>query len=312
MQGKETKNRREEAMSFEGFYTCVRIDIQHRLGEDAEVTVNSTLKNNGIRLYGITIKEKGCNLVPTIYLEDFYERYLEGEDISALEREILYIYREKPAMFFDTDSIKDWQNVRERIVCRLINLEMNREKLEEIPYFPRLDLAVTFSVIVEAGELPCDGSFTIHNSHMEMWGITADELYAEAVGNTRRLEKPEIISLEDALLESIGEDAVSEEEQRVEPVMYVMTNEKRVYGASSLLFTDMLQELSDRTGSDLYILPSSIHELILIPEKCIKGCGGQEGLEQMVKTVNSTQIQPQEILSDKVYKFIRETGEITM
>ena len=310
MQGKEkvTKSRRVEHMSLEGFCTFVKTGISHVLGNAAEVTVDKVLKNNGTRLYGLTIKEKGSNLAPTIYLEGFYERYLEGEDISSIEKEILFIYKsEKPAICFDTGFVKDWENVKRNVVCRVINCELNKEKLEGIPYFQFLDLAVTFSVLVETGGLPCSGSFTIHNSHIMMWGVTADELYTVALENTRRLEKPEIIRLGDALMEIVGKEVVSGEGYM--PDMYIFTNKKKLHGASCLLFTDMLQELADKIGSDLFIIPSSIHEAIIVPRT--EEVDSSE-LDGMVNIVNAEQVQPEEILSDHVYKFTRETGKVTM
>lgn len=304
MQGKDSKER--DCLSFEGFCRCIRIDISHRL-EHAEVTVQEVLKPNDVKLHGLTIRKKGgSNICPAIYLEAFYDEYLHGKSLDGIEQIILSVYqRDKAKATFDTESFKDWEWARERIVFRLVSMGRNRELLEEVPYVPYLDLAATFHCLVDVPGLG-GASIAVHNSHMEMWGTTADGLYAAAVENTPRLLPPVIHSMAEVLEELMG--GTCGQDMPADKAMYVLSNRNRNNGAACLLYQGVLQGLADLVGADLYILPKNVHGVILMPAE-----GGTDpaGLDRIVREVNDREVHPQEILSDHVYRYIRETGEVT-
>ena len=309
MQGENFKER--DSMSYEGFCTCVKIDIQHIL-TGAKVIVQKVMKNNGISKHGLIIRENGAgNITPTIYLESFYQSYLEGRKLEWIVQDILTIYQiHKPLWNFDLEAFRDWDRTKNRLVCRLVNREMNRENLDSIPHVPYLDLAVTFACLVDSELLGDDASIPIYNSHLEMWGITVEELYTIAMKNTQRLLPPIIQEIQEAI-GSMGADidSLSPEEQSAGRHMYVLSNKKRYYGAVYMLYKDVLKGFADRMASDLYILPSSVSELILIPTW---KCGNPAGLRSIVRIMNMEQLHTDEILSDNVYRFIRQTGEITI
>ena len=309
MQGEDFKER--DNMSYEGFCTCVKIDIQHIL-TGAKVIVQKVVKNNGISKQGLIIMEnEGSNVTPTIYLESFYHAYLEGRKLEWIVQDILIAYQmHKPLWNFDSEAFRDWNWVKERIVCRLINREMNRDYLDRVPHVPYLDLAVTFAWVADSELLGDDINIPIYNSHLEMWGVTVKELYAIAMKNTQRLLPPIIQEIREAILSmGVEMDSLSPEEQSAGFQMYILSNEKRHYGAVYMLYKDVLKDFADRMGSDLYILPSSVGELILIPTW---KCGNPAGLRDIVCIVNMEHVEPDEILSDNVYRFTRQTGEITI
>lgn len=305
MQGRDSKERGH--MSFDGFCACVRIDISHMF-KDAEVTIQEVLKPNDVKLYGITIREKGgSNICPNIYLEGFYDEYLHGRSLYEIEQTILAVYqRDKATARFDTESFKDWNWARERIVFRLVNRDRNREMLEKVPYVPFLDLAVTFHCLVDVPGLG-DASIAVHNNHMEQWGTTVDGLYAAAVMNTLVLLSPVIQDMDKVLQELLGVTGC--EGMSIYKSMYVLSNRKRSHGAACLLYKGLVQAVAEKAGADIYILPRSVHEVILVPAE--EGDSPAE-LDRIVREVNERELEPEEFLSDHVYKYIRETGEITM
>lgn len=307
MQGKDSKER--DCLSFEGFCACVRIDISHRL-KGAEVAVQEVIKNNGIRLHGLVIREHGSSLSPTIYLEQFYRQYQDGMEIGRIENIILDIYRrDKPPVCFDEGSFLDWNQSKKRVVFRLVNREMNMDLLGLVPHVPYLDLDVIFVYRLEG---MADGSagITIYNSHLDMWGVTVEDLYDVAKRNTSRLLAPVIQSMDDVLKGMCeGEEDAFDGMLAGIPPMYVLTNRYKYNGAVGMLYKEVLGGLADSIGCGLYILPSSIHELILVP--MVDG-GDEEELNEMVRSVNAQEVAPDEVLSDHVYRYIRETGEITM
>ncbi len=309
MQGEEFKER--DCMSFEGFCTCIKIDLQHML-KGAKVTVQKVVKNNDISRQGLIILEnEGSNLTPTIYLESFYHAYLEGRKLEWIEQDILMVYqRHKSLWNFNLGVFGDFNWVRERMVCRLVNREMNREFLDMAPHVPYLDLAVTFACSVGSELLGSDASIPIYNSHLEMWGVTEKDLYAVAVENTKRLFPPVLRTMQE-VVEQMGveQDSLSPEEQSFGRQMYVLSDEKRSYGAVYMLYKNVLKDFADKVDSDLYILPSSVGELILIPMRKFRNPAGLRGI---VRTMNQEHVEPTAILSDNVYKYTRATGKITI
>lgn len=304
MQGNYFNGKESDHMSLEGFSACVRLDIQ-RMFKDAEVTVQKVVKTNDVKLQSLVIRElEGSNLSPSIYLEGFYNRYLQGMELEEIEQDILKIYRRnKASQNLDVEFFEDWDKVKEKIVFKLVNFDMNREYLKDMPYFSYLDLAVTFNCFLEMGQLG-SGNISIKNSHMEMWHVTKKELWDAAYENTRRILKPVLKSMEEAIHEALGE---SMEGLYANCCMYILSNRCNLNGASSILYNDVLKAFAERMDTDFYILPSSIHEVILVP---LNTGGDVEMYNMMVKSVNAEQVEPEEILSDHVYLYTRKTGKI--
>jgi len=91
--------------------------------------------------------------------------------------------------------------------------------------------------------------------------------------------------------------------------MFVLTNISRINGAACMLYEDVLSNFANSIDSDLYILPSSIHEVIIVPQ--VNNLDKTE-LCQMVKEVNAEGVADDEILSDHVYVYNRTNHTITL
>lgn len=308
----ETEFRERDCMSFDGFCTCVRMDIQKRLGGGFEVSLKDIIKNNNTMLKGLIIMERDTNLYPTIYMECPYDRYSQGESLEEIEDSILQCYEENRTEDFDLSFFMNWESVKDRIMYKLINYDRNRELLKEVPYRKMLDLAVVYEHFLDTDDNR-SASILIRNDHMEAWGVTADELYAAASKNSPELMGYRLCSIEEIVRDIYGirVDSLPDSgkpEKNTMP-MYVLTNEHKFHGAGCILYGNLLKEIADKWGCDICIIPSSIHETLLIPMSAAGSCAVTS---QMVREVNQTQVSPEEILSDHVYQFNRETGEIIM
>lgn len=317
MQG--TNFSESDSMSYDGFMTCIRLDIQRRLGSRFQVKAEEVTKNNDTKLKGLIIMEQGINIHPTVYMEYFYEQYKAGMTLEEIEDNVLQTYREnRREERFNTDLFMDWQKMRKRITYKLINYESNREILKDVPYQKILDLAIVFECLLDMGDAG-GGTILIRNTHMKLWGITADELYAAAFGNTPELLGYRFTSMLEVMLEIMGSGKVTlskaedipdmAELEKNQPSMYVLSNRKNFHGAGTILYKNLLKEIAEKWGCDICILPSSIHEVILVP---MSEAGSYEEMSQMVREVNQTQVMPEEVLSDHMYLFSRKTGKITM
>ncbi len=300
-------------MNNKEFAIKVQADIAERLGENYHVCTKEVVKNNDVVMQGLMIYEKGQNVAPTIYLEAFLESYEQGKPWDEVMEKILTVYENRvPRDTIDVDFFDDFEKVKDRIAYKLIHAKRNEALLSKIPHVKFLDLAICFYYAF-SHEILGNGSILVYNTQMERWKTNAEELHLLAQENTRRLFGMELLSMERVLAELAG----SKRDMGIDMDLYdaskntamqILSNEGRMYGAVSMLYPGFMQELADKLDANLYILPSSIHEVILIAQT------GQEDiafLKNMVKEVNDTQVLPEEILSDSVYYYDKESQQFS-
>lgn len=277
--------------------------LQEKMGASYEVKVTNVTKNNDVHLTGVIMMRESDRISPTIYLEEPYRQYSAGTGMQEIVDGIVTLYREQMQnVDFDIDFFKEFGRVRDRIFHKIINYEKNRKLLEDVPHIRWCDLAVVFYYAVEE-ETFGRASILIHNNHLAMWEQTTDVLYQIAQYNMRRSMPELLIPMQELIEEMTG--IKSEQTDRVR--MYVLTNRGKLNGASAMLYSDKIRELADRLQSDLIILPSSIHEVLLLPDDDEHE---YDFYRQMVEEVNTTQVEPEEVLSYNLYRYSRERAEI--
>ena len=188
-------------MTLEQFVNKVRNAVHAYFGDRLSITAQKIMKNNGIELTGLIFMEKGSDIAATIYLDSYYEEYEEGTPLGEIVRRLIQAYEEhRPAEKLNLDFFRDYEQVRPRLACRLVNLEKNREMLEQVPHQVWLDLAVVPCCILLGDELGC-ACILIRYSHMRYWNIDEKELLEEARTNMRQILRPECVSMKDFLYE---------------------------------------------------------------------------------------------------------------
>lgn len=299
-------------MEIRDFTEKIKNIVGERLGEEYEVRVQEVRKNNGVLLLGLVILSQSRNVSPTIYLDSFYEAYESGVTLSVIVERILSIYEtHTPGEDIDMSFFRNFEGVKDRICYKLISAEQNRELLEEIPHFAYLDLAVCFYYAYQ-GETLGSGSILIYNTHLDMWRCDGEELLRLARENTPRLFPWECCSMEDLLRELAGrEDNAphSADGECAQVPMRILSNRSRVFGAACILYPGLLERLAAGRDCGLYIIPSSVHEVILLEES---GAEDVVGLRGIIDEVNKSQLEPEEILSYRLYYFDRHTGTVSI
>ncbi len=329
-----------ELLGYKEFLAMLKDLVKESIGTEYRVDINHVLKNNAIELDGLIILKENERITPNIYLNSYYERYLEGEELPGLAEEIIGIYMdtmedgEKEALCLKYE----FNEMKNCIIYRLVNYDKNRKLLQEVPHIRFLDLAITFHCLVKNNNEGI-GTIRITNEHMMNWRTDIEELKTFARVNTPEIFPAVMKSMNDVILEILKKDmksmsyyqhadiednlcnqmnVTSEEllnsikagmEHQNCKEMYVLTNEKGINGASCLLYPDIIKEFAGELGTDFYILPSSIHEIILVMDneninKYI--------LKDMVLDVNRTQVPEEDILSNSVYFYSREKDAISM
>jgi hypothetical protein len=281
-------------------------EIKKIIPNNQKVEFSSVMKNNGVTEEAVTILEKDKNISPTIYLNEFYEWYKEGVELEFLAAEIVRRNNEyKLEESMDIGFFVDYEKAKSKIVYKLVNREWNRKMLEKIPYVEYMDLVMVFYYLVQ-DEKTGSATILIHNSHLDMWKVSIEQLYRQACENTPNLLPAAITGMKEIIMQMMGESAEREELLEEDISMYVMTNPMKMNGAATMAYPNVVRNFANAIGKNVYIIPSSVHEVILVPES------GNEGdrLNDMVREVNETQVDPKEVLADHVYYYDREENRM--
>ena len=294
-------------MTFTLFTETIKNEVARRF-PFYEVTVEKKIKNNGLELTGIVINSSNP-VTPTIYLDDYYSDYKNGREIQDIVDAISDQYRRNSSYSFDAAQVTDFSNVQSRLMLKLINTEMNKDLLSEIPNIKIMDLSVIFIIAVDNfGGRDGIASITVNNRMTSMWNVDTQTLYELARDNTLRNLLPAINSMRNILSGLIADDEMMLEIPNSD--MFVTTNKKGIFGATALLFNDFLKQSSELLGcSRMYVLPSSIHELIFIPANDDLDVAE---LSEMVTEINATTVAAELRLSNNVYIYDSETDSVSI
>lgn len=311
-------------MNFDEFKQAIVDNIKDYLPakfEESDVEVRQVLKNNDTVLDGLTIQDPDTNVAPTIYLNQFFEEYQNGRDLNDIIGDIADVYIANTVdKQMDVSIVTDFEKAKGNILPRLVNAEENQELLAQRPHMIMDDLAVTYHL--EMGKSDNGNmSVAITNTILDMYGISQEELHDLAVANLEEKMPATFQGMSEVVKEMMlpqimsdlglsKEDALDYIEQMIpdgNEQMYVLSNDSRLHGAAAVLNEKAMEDIAEKVGGDFFILPSSIHELLVVPKQ-----DGMElsDLEAMVQEVNATQVAPEEKLSDHVYEYDAKDKEL--
>ena len=275
--------------------------VEKELGEAYTVELKEVRKNNGVILQGMLIYSKTQNVIPTIYLDSFWEAYEAGIPFGAVLKKLLTVYhQDTPKKKLNMDFFYSFDEVKEKICYRLIRKAGNESLLQEIPHVDFLDLCICFFYAFQDKGFG-DGSILIYHSHLKMWNTDVQALYELARENTPRLFPWECATMEAMLTEmtDIGNEGDLEGLLHNIP-MKILSNRQRIHGATCVLYPNLAEKIAEQEGGSYYILPSSIHEVIIL-----KDTGKEDpiNLKSMITDVNENMVAPEEVLSDSLYYY---------
>lgn len=286
-------------MEFELFIDELCEILSSRLVHGEEIRRCEVLKNNGVVKRGINILNKECNMSPTIYLESFFEQYKDSGDISILADEIESIYRKNACdSKFDVESFFDYEKISDKLTCRIINKELNGELLKNTPYEEYMDLALIVCIQIE-DEIIGNASITVKNEYLSNWGISKEILFLKAKANTRSKLHVKINRIGNLLanMNIAPEDATLLDS--CDPPMYVLSNDQNYYGAVNMIYDDVMDGFCQLFNEDALVIPSSVHEVIVLPSSRIP----IECANEMIYEVNRKELLMEERLSDHAYLY---------
>jgi hypothetical protein len=285
--------------------------VSEKMGPEYDIRIMEVQKNNGVTMHSLNIINGRVNINPCIYLDGFYDRYMR--DVMGMEyiaEAVVGIYKENiPDANWDISAFTDYERAKGNLRGRLINAEKNRELLKTMPHREFLDLALVYSVDYPDWKEDNGGSIQVKNSHMERWGVGEEELFRQMKENMQTCGESLLQNMMAVLGEMAGMDEATFDYMEKTP-MHVLTNRRKCNGAVEMLDEDALKEAAELYGGDFMILPSSIHEILLLPVRDEK-----EEIEELaatVREVNDTKVAPDEILSFHVYRYSCMTGTVSI
>lgn len=257
-------------------------------------------------------KEGTVSISPTVYINEMYAEYVRYGDVDRAIRAAASRMQQAMRAGHTVLDLMDKGAARDNIVFQLINTGQNRRLLTDIPSRPFLDLSVIYRWVVHI-----DGddiqSTIVTDKLAEQLGFTEGQLYEAAMLNTRRLFPPDSVRLDDAILKVSSHLPAEQADVSVLDIpkkidMWLLTNTRMMYGAVSMMYEDQLQTVADNLGDDLYVLPSSIHEVIAIPARPVQ----PDEMAGIVHTINMEGLLPEERLSNQVYHYDRVLHKLTL
>ena len=295
-------------MNRKEFYEYVKDNVKEYLPEsykDAEIKLQEVEKNNGLKLTGITIPNGDQRIVPTVYLDSLYQEYIHGKDVDSCVGDVadMRIEAQGKAEFFDmgVPDIFDYEKMKDKLQVRICDREWNEERLADKVVTEHGDFDAYYAVNLKENENGI-GSIPVTISLMNEWGVSAEQIQTDAMAadQNRGVVLMDMNEMVKSMIFGGEPENLLHEKLDIEASenpMFCLTNTQKMNGASLLLQEDIRKQIGECLGSDYFVLPSSIHEVLILPDN---GMLEVPELNAMVKEVNETQVERQEQLSDKV------------
>lgn len=301
-------------LDYKQFQEMITEEIEKQLSDDQKVEVHKVTKNNNVVFDSLIIISKQHCVSPNFYLQYYYRLYLQGQSLDEIAEMIYESYQNTLAREEEYTFDLSLEECKEKIIFRLVSWQSNEELLENIPYVPYLDMAITFHcMVVDAGSEV--GLIRVTRDLQERWGMDTEELFRVALENTMEVFPSRIETMQDTIseitsdmkgeLEDIDFDAFNCYSEN--NMTYVVTNKRGIDGAAVILYPDLLLEIYDKFSTNYYLLPSSIHEMLALPEHCDIN---PQDMVEMVRNVNEQYVSEEEILSNHVYYFDKEENRL--
>lgn len=287
-------------MSYELFLSQIQSILSQRLGSGYRISLRQVPKNNGLILDGLSIQRGEEAVAPTIYLNQLYEQHLQGLSLKQAADQVLKLYEaSRPDPAIDPSRLSDRAFALPRLALRLVNASLNARLLPQLPHRLLLDLAAVCFLLLSR-EKEGHTTVLVTKKHMEIWGLSEEELFSAAMSNTPRLLPACLCPVSHILgLGLSGPHAP----------LYVLSNTDGLNGAAALLYPGILKGFAAQMDSDLIILPSSIHEVLLLPRLRELDPGELRGL---VTEINRSQVALEDRLSNQVYLYSQAKDETTV
>lgn len=298
-------------MEYKDFLEEVKNNIKDYLPDsfkDATVDIQKVKKNNGVELNGLTVRKTGQKISPVLYLDQHYRNLQQGlTNIQDICKNVAEGITQNQRSF-DVNDILDPEKIKDRVTFSVIGAKNNISMLQDMPHRIKDDMAMVYRIIVNQENQEV-GSVKISDQLAESLNLNEKDLYNMAMENTPKLFPAQFQSMFDVLKKMMPEMAEMMEPNIFEDYMYVLSNEQNIDGASALFYPGVQEEIYKHMGKEYYVLPSSIHETMIVPKNASMNA---TELKNMVMELNGTKVSPDEVLTDSVYEYDARSKTLTI
>jgi len=275
---------------------------------DGQYTFDSqdVLKTNGINLRGIYAQVED-GITPVVYIDKYLLDYRMGKGFDVITAEIASEYLEAMRIApvrFDEDQLLDGDRARSKLLAKLVNYDLNKEMLQSVPHRRIDDYAIIPIMDIDYGNGTGEVKFT--KEQFEKFGWDENEVIDEAFNRTVT-ECPAVISYMSELAFGMGDSAnlLKEDIEGAVEGLLVVTNTTSCDGAIALYYPEVKEWFDQHINGDFYIIPSSIHEVLIIPN----GKGADiSSLTAMLLSVNGAMVADNEVLGTRALRYDKKAG----
>ena len=286
--------------------------------ENADFQVVQKNKNNGVQLIGVQVNLPGKDLSPIIYVEQFFDEIRQGEPVDeVMNRFARCVEKSGRAPFMDSGiDLMNYDSLKEHLAIKLVNTQTNRKMLQEMPHENIEDLSVICYVDFPVDSREGKATMEVRNQYLSIWNIDEKALFQQARANTQPINTPVLQTMfgtwkslfdEDACVKNLLDENTTEFGLSSHETAYILTNMEMKYGAAMITQPEVLNKLEQLFPEGFYVLPSSVHEVLIVPDH---GEMELKMLGEMVREVNKNEVERQEVLSDRVYSYDKEKHQI--
>ena len=293
-------------MNYEEFKNEFVDALQERLYERGnEVTISITNVEKMNESYeAITVTPEGSNIGMNLNLAVFAEAYENGVDFDEIVEQVTHKIEDHLSNMptFDVQSLTDYEQMKDKISMEVVAADRNADLLAKVPHQEMEDMAVVYRFVVESDEAG-RATILVTNELLNKMGVTPEQLHADALENAPELRPAVIKGMSEVMVDMMGPGAAEMfgiDEFPQDEMMYVATVPDKISGAGVIAYQEFMDQAAERLGGDFYILPSSVHEVLLVKDD---GNANFRDLKAMVEEVNATQVAPEEKLTDSVYHY---------
>lgn len=283
--------------------------------EDMKCEVMEQKKNNGVNQIGVSFRLPESHAAPVIGMECFYQQVQIGKPLEEIMQGIAEEVQNAMQInnYPAVGQIKDFEKVKENLSVRLVNTKANQQMLAELPHREIEDLSLICVI-----RIPLEDNLAIRKVDYDMirrWNISEEELCQIALENAQEKQEPVLQRIFTIMLEEVSKkpsdenllyDQIEPEKLMSEPV-FILSNKEKLYGASVIAYPESLNKVSQVFPQGFYIIPSSIHEAMIIPKTEVEDT---KHLGSLVRMVNTHAMEKSQVLSDRIYEYDKEHGKI--
>ena len=300
-------------MDFKEFVNKLEQDLKDAMADispGATVDVRSVEKLQEGSYTGITISPAGGNVGMNLNANQLFDQMQDGQSyegvlavaVSTAERGL----HDMPAV--DVSELMNYEAAKKYLCFDVVGSDRNADMLEKVPHTDKENISMVYRLQLDSTE---NGAATvlITNAMMEQFGVTKEQLHADAMENAQEIRPADFRTMAAVMAEMMGmpEEMMAD----MAPPMYVATNQDKVQGAAVMFYPDFMDQAAKELGGDIFILPSSVHEALILPDD---GNMNAQELKEMVTSINASEVSPEDRLTDSVYHYdaqerIFELGE---